>query len=135
MTVARILPWCVVLALLAGGQRVSADGLSLANLSPSAKATETTPCASKTSKKEPSTLEKLSTGTKSFFTQVGDTLTLKKKPAPKKTISPFASATKHNSTSKQTPKKSWLSSLFQREQPKKQNMTPTDWIGQQRMDW
>jgi hypothetical protein len=134
MSRARILPACLVLALLAGGLEASAEGWSLGGLSPFGKSTQPQKTPTKTSKKEPSSLEKLSSGTKKLFTQVGDTLTLKKKPAQKKPINPYASSIRSGSTSQQPQKKSWFGSLLQPKEPKKQ-MTPTDWIGQPRVDF
>ena len=87
--------------------------------------------AVKSVKKEPSTWEKLSSGTKKFFNQTGETLGLKK-PETKKQ---YATATPKPRTV-QSPKKetssSWWNPLASAEP--KEPKTVSEWIGKKRLD-
>ncbi len=81
-------------------------------------------------KPQPSVLNKMTTGTKKFFTGVGNALTFKK-PAPKKTtITPTNAWIK---PPKEEPKPSLISSLFHKEEPKKPS-SPSEWLDQKRLD-
>ncbi len=93
--------------------------------------------AAKPAAKEPSALEKIAACTQTFFQDVGDTLTLKKKPfakqSPPKTGSQFGLNPYQKNTSRQPQKKSWFGSLFSKEpEPVK---SPSEFLGQKRPDW
>jgi len=93
--------------------------------------------AAKPAASEPSVLEKLAAGTQKFFHDVGDTLTLKKKPLAKqstpKRSSNFGLNPYPKNTSRQPQKKSWFGSLFSKEpEPVK---SPSEFLGQKRPDW
>jgi hypothetical protein len=113
MRIALILAGCVSMALLMGAG------------------------SSSTAKKDPSMIEKVETGTKNFFTGIGDTLTGKKKPATAPKPSSTASAVGWKSTpqtkqpAKQPEKQSWLTSMFKGKEPEKAK-TPSEWIAGQR---
>jgi len=105
------------------------DGSSPPNLSPDGQTNvKKNPLAQ--NKPQPTMLNKMTTGTKKFFTGVGDALTFKK-PAPKKTtVTPTNSWIK---PPKAEPKPSWFSSMFRKEEPKKLS-SPSEWLDQKRLD-
>jgi len=132
--IARILSACVMLVLLADVRPAVCEGWSLPN--PFASKTDTTTKKSvtkvtKTAKKEPSALEKASTGTKNFFSKTGETLGLKK-PEPKKPISASPKPRVVQSPNKPE-SKSWVGSLFKPEEPAKPK-TVSDWMDNKRLD-
>ena len=81
-------------------------------------------------KPQPSMLNKMTTGTKKFFTGVGDAMTFKKSAPKKTTITPTNPWIK---PPKEQPKTSWLPSMFHKEEPKKPS-SPSEWLDQKRMD-
>jgi hypothetical protein len=105
-----------------------ADGTSTSNLSPNVQANvKKPPLAQK--QPQPSMLNKMTTGTKKFFTGVGDALTFKKT-STKKTVTPTNPWIK---PPKEEPKSSWFPSLAQKEEPKKPS-SPSEWLDQKRLD-
>jgi len=80
---------------------------------------------SKTAQKSPSTWSKVTSGTKGFFTKVGNTLTGKKS-APKKTAKPQYAFPKSR-VQKKEESKSWFSSWFQPKEPEKPK-TVSEWM-------
>jgi hypothetical protein len=127
----RIVSFAAVLILFAGLRPAISEGWSLLNPFASESKTETKKKSyTKVTKKEPSVLDKLGTGTKNFFDKTGETLGLKK-PEPKKIQ--YASPKPHAQAMKKAPAKSWLPPMFPPEEPKKPT-TVTDWMGQPRQD-
>jgi hypothetical protein len=104
------------------------NGSSPPNLSPDGQTNAKKTTLAQT-KPQPSLLNKMSTGTKKFFTGVGDTLTFKKT-SKKTTVTPTNPWIK---PPKEEPKTSWLPSLFSQEEPKKKN-SPSEWLDQKRLD-
>jgi hypothetical protein len=104
------------------------NGSSPPNLSPDGQTNAKKTTLAQT-KPQPSLLNKMSTGTKKFFTGVGDTLTFKKT-SKKTTVTPTNPWFK---PPKEEPKNSWLPSMFQKEEPKKPT-SPSDWLDQKRLD-
>jgi hypothetical protein len=104
-----------------------ADGL-LPDIFSSNK-TDTQKAPPKASKSEPSTISKMGTSTKKFFTNIGDTLTFKKSAPPQKTMptNPYIKPPKEES------KPSLLTSWFNKEEPKKPK-TANEWLEQKRLD-
>ncbi|MCE5267634.1 MAG: hypothetical protein LLG00_07095 [Planctomycetaceae bacterium] len=90
--------------------------------------------APKTVKKAaPSTWDKMSSGTKSFCTKVGDTLTFKKTPPPKKRTPEYAVPRAPDIKPKKK-ESSWFGSWFKPADPKKPK-TVSDWMDStKRMD-
>ena len=84
-------------------------------------------------KKEPSGWEKLGSGTKKFFTGIGDTLSPSKKPTTTQTaINPYASAMKGPPKPE---KKSWFSQMFGPKEPDRPR-NPSEWMSQtKRPEW
>ena len=125
--IARILSASVILVLLADGRPAVCEGWSLPN--PFSSESKTEPKSKKpvlkTAKKQPSALEKMSTGTKNFFNKTGETLGLKK-PEPKKPGYAVAKAPPIQPR-KKADSKSWLGSVFQSEEPKKDKTVP-EWM-------
>jgi hypothetical protein len=123
----------IVLASLVGSQAVQADGWSLANMF-STTTTKTEPAPKKPnpkySKQPPSALEKVGTGTKNFFSGIGDTLT-GKKTAPKKPVNSYSSLVRKPSKPAQKTSSSW--NPFHREEPKPPQSLK-DFMGMQRLD-
>ena len=134
MKIARILSAVGVLTLVIVAGPATAEEGWLGKLNPLAKKqTHSTPASRKHNvrKAEPSALDKLSSGTKKFFTGTRDALTGKKPAAQRKSTNQY---TPWNGTS-QAPrqassqkKKSWLDSLFRPEKPK-QVESLKDWVG------
>jgi hypothetical protein len=113
MRVAKVVSFCIALVLLlphgesASGASESPAGGGTARPLPGTNLTR------KAAKKEPSTLEKIGSGTKKFFSNIGDALTPGKKPAAKTATNPYTAAKKSiKSPTPQPEKKSWLSQLF-----------------------
>ena len=123
--IARILSLALIFGLLFGIRPAIADGLSLPKLFPDNK-TETKKVSMK-QKTQPSMLDKMTTGTKKFFTNVGDTLTFKKTTPPKQAAMPSNPYFKPPKEEKS----SWFSST--KEEPKTKK-TPSDWVGQPRLE-
>jgi len=122
--IARIAVAGLMLVLLAAVRPAQCDGWSLPNPFASDKGkTETKAKAKKSvlkpAKKPPSTLDKIGTGTKNFFTGVGNTLTGKKAEPKKASSKPYANSQSPGSkTQKKDESKSWFGSLFKSEEPK-----------------
>ena len=120
--IARIAVAGLMLVLLAAVWPAQCDGWSLPNPFASDKdKTETKAKKSvlKPAKKPPSTLDKIGTGTKNFFTGVGNTLTGKKTDPKKASSKPYATPQSPVSkTQKKDESKSWFGSLFKSEEPK-----------------
>ncbi len=105
------------------------DESSTPKLFPDGKtATKTVPLQQ--NKTQPSTLNKMTTGTKKFFGRVGDALSFKKSPPQKKYTTPTNPWIK---PPKEQPKSSWLTSIFPKEEPKKPH-SPSEWLEQKRLD-
>jgi hypothetical protein len=85
----------------------------------------------KQNKYQPSTMDKITSGPKKFFNNVGSALGLKKSAPPKKQYTPsnpWIKPAKDEST-----KPSWLTSIFPKEEPKKPSK-PSEWLRQERMN-
>lgn len=128
-----------VLALLLGSRTAQAEGWSLLHPFSTTKTEAKPPATSKPArkpvKKEPSTLDKMGTGTKNFFTGVGDKLSLKKSP-PAKTGSYTTSSGNTNLGSQSSKIKSSSGSgsswnPFHKEEPKPPK-TLSDFVGMKR---
>ena len=142
MKIARLLAASLVLVLLIGGLAVRADWSLLHPFSsgttdskPATKpAPQWKPTPPAKPAQPPSTVQKMTSGTKNFFTGVGNTLTGKKTPAKKP--SPYTMSSGNNTTvgaaakSKQSSTSSW--SLFHKEEKKKQPQTLSDFVGMPR---
>jgi hypothetical protein len=107
-----------------------ADGWSAPKLFPESK-TETKKTPPKQIKNQPSALDKMTSGTKKFFSNVGSALGLKKSPPPKKTTMPTNPYIKP--PKQDVEKASWLSPILPSEEPK-QPKKPSDWMQQKRID-
>jgi hypothetical protein len=107
-----------------------ADSPTTPNLSPDGQAIPAKKTPLVQPKPQPSALSKVTTGTKKFFTGVGDALSLKKTQTKKTTASPTNPWFK---PPKEEPKPSWFSSMFQKEEPKKTG-NPGEWISQPRLE-
>jgi hypothetical protein len=127
--IARISVVVLVFGLLIGARPAIGDGGLLPKLFPDSK-TETKKAPPKPTKPQPSALNKMTTGTKKFFSNVGDTLTFKKSAPPKQSTTPTNPWIK---PAKEEPKPSWFSSMFAKEEPKKAK-TPSQWLEQKRLD-
>lgn len=128
--IARITALALIWTLLAGARPASGEGWSLPKLFPESK-TERKKVPPKPGKHQPSTLDKMTAGTKRFFTDMGNTLSFKRSEPPKKTTTPYnpwIKPPKHEPS-----KPSWLTSLFYKEEPKKPK-TPSEWLEQERLD-
>ena len=129
--IARILSACAVLVLLADLRPAVSEGWSLPNPFSSETKTTVKKPVTKTTKQEPSVLEKVGSGTKKFFSQAGETLGLTKPEAKKPK---YATATPPKiQSSKKAESKSWLSNPFQSEEPKKPK-TVSEWMNNKRLD-
>jgi hypothetical protein len=132
--ISRVLTAGVVVASFVCVQPAALAEWSLPNLfgSSSKSTKKSKKPITKVAKKEPTMLDKLGTGTKSFFDKTGETLGLKK-PEPKK----FGYATpspRNAQTPKKTESKSWLPSPLAPEEPKKPK-TVEEWMsGNKRLD-
>lgn len=128
--IAHIFALALVFDLLLGVRPAIGEGLLLPKSISECK-TETQKTLPKTSQSQPSTLDKLSAGTKKFFSNVGNVLSFKKSSSPKKTTTPTNPWIK---PAKNEPAKpSWLTSIFYKEEPKKPK-TPSEWLEQKRLD-
>jgi hypothetical protein len=130
--IARILSASLVLVLWANVRPATCEGWSLPNpFSSETKTKAKQKPVVRAVKKEPSVLEKLGTGTRSFFSRAGETLGLKK-PEPKKYSYASAVPPKTQSVNR-AETKSWLPSMFQPEEPKKPK-TVSEWMDNKRLD-
>jgi hypothetical protein len=78
---------------------------------------------------KPSALDKMTTGTKKFFSGVGNALTFKKTTPPKTTgypVNPYVKPPKEE-------KNSWFTSIFHKEEPREKK-SPSQWIQQPRVE-
>jgi len=116
----------VAFALLTTVRPVKGGVWSLPKLTHSNKRAPTKPTPH-VQKKEPSAWEKLNAGTKKFFTNLGNALTLKKSPPKRQRTLPYNSWIK---PPKEEPKPNWFTALFQKKEQRPQK--PSDWIGQPR---
>jgi hypothetical protein len=128
----------LALAAWIGGQAVWAEGWSPSSLFSTKKSEpqQKKPVPPKFPSKPPSTLDKAGTGTKNFFTGIGDTLSGKKSTTKKSTpSSPLAMGTKPTkpapAAKKPTQQSSW--NPFRREEQKKPQSLK-DFVGMQRPD-
>ena len=131
--IARILSVGLMVVLLAHVHPALCGGWSLPNpFSSQSKnvAKKKTPIT-KVAKKKTSVLDKIGLETKNFFDRAGETLGLKK-PAPKKYGYARALGPRVQ-THKKAESKSWLSPMFEPEEPKRPRNV-TDWMGQPRQD-
>jgi hypothetical protein len=133
--IARIFMVVLALNLLVGLRPAMGDGLSMPKLFPDSN-TETKknppkPNPLKQTKPQPSTLNKMTTGTKKFFSNVGDTLTLKKSTPPKQAALP---ANPWIKPKKEEPKPSWLTSIFYKQEEPKKIPNASEWLEQKRLD-
>ena len=131
--IVRVLSASVAVALLAGAIPTVCEGWSL--LSPFSSDTKPDPRRpiSMVAQKQPSTMDKVGTGTKNFFNKTGETLGLKK-PDPKRPL--YAVARPPTILPpKKTESKSWVSSLspFKSSEPEKPK-TVRDWMSNKRLD-
>jgi hypothetical protein len=117
---ARILSATLVLALMAEVR--PAAGWSL---NPFATETKTTTVHKPAAKSEPSTLDKIGSGTKSLVNKTGETLGLKK-PEPKRPTVAYARP-QTIKPKKKPQSSSWLPSFMQSEEPKK-DKNVSDWM-------
>jgi hypothetical protein len=131
--IARILSISTLLILLTVVQPAKCEGWSLLHPFSSDTTTDTKPKRPvyKTAKQEPSTWNKVTTGTKSFFSKTGEKLGLKKPEAKKPQYAtprmPPVAAQKKNES------KSWLGSMFKPEEPAKPK-TVSDWMANPRVE-
>jgi hypothetical protein len=129
---ARTLWAGLILLVLAGAHPAACDGWSLPNpFSTETKTSTKKKPVTKLARKEPSLLDKVGVGTKDFFNRTGETLGLKK-PEPKKYGYATAVPPKIQ-PAKKMQKKSWLSGMFQAEEPKKPK-TVSEWMDNKRLD-
>ncbi len=119
--IAKILSATLVFALLATAR--PADGWSLNPFASSE--TKATTVRKPVAKKEPSTLDKIGTGTKDFFNKTGEALGLKK-PEPRKPTYAIAKPPKLQPR-KKSKSNSWLPSFLQPQEPPKQKSV-ADWM-------
>ena len=123
----RIFPALLIPALLFGSQMARAEGWSLLHPFSSGK-TDSQPQkqAKPAPPQEPSTLQKMGTGTKHFFGKVGEKLSLKKSAT-------ATTAPPNSGTSTAAPKKSsGLASLNPFHHEEKKPQTVSDFIGSPR---
>ncbi len=126
--IARIFMLVLAFSFLVGDRPAPGDESSAPMLSPDGQSNaKKNPLIQK--KPQPSVLSKVATGTKKFFSNVGDALSMKKSPS-QKTVTP---TNPYFKPAKEESKPSWFSSMFHKEETKKQT-SPSDWINQQRLD-
>lgn len=141
---ARILSAGVALALLIAVQPVLAEEGWLKKLNPFAEEEKPSPAWSRTynaKRAEPSSLEKLGASTKKFFGGARDALTWKKTPPKRRPTNQYGPWVREpndlgyfrRQQEKEKKKRSWLDSLFRREEPK-QVQSLKDWVGLPRLD-
>jgi len=133
MKITRILSAVGALTLVIVAGPAPAEEGWLGKLNPFAKKeTHSTVSSRKynAKKAEPSPLDKLTSGTKKFFTGTRDALTGKKPAAKRKPANQYApwNGTSQAPRQANSQKKSWLDSLFRREKPK-QVESMKDWVG------
>lgn len=151
MQIARILSAGLVLSLLIGGRPAAAENWSLQKLNPFAKKQQPNRTHARQrsyDRRSPTPIEKFNAGTKKFFADAGtgtkklltntrDALTWKK-PAAKKSNTPHfpwvrEPAYRQHQRSTKKEKKSWLSSLFRREEALP-SRSLDDFMGAERLD-
>lgn len=123
LRIAGILSVSLMLVLLANVRPAVCEGWAL----PNPFASET-----KTKAKKPSALDKVATGTKTFFSQTAETLGLKKS-KPKKRTPLYAHPVRPSIQPRQKESKSWFGWLSQSEEPKR-DQTVTEWMSKDRLD-
>jgi hypothetical protein len=131
----KTLTFVLLMTLLLDVEPANCEGWSLWNpFSSGTKSKKATWKTAKSTKKEPSALEKVGSGTKNLLDKTGETLGLKK-PAPKKPQ--YAMPKTPLLQSQQKKEKSFLGSLspFKSEEPKKPYKDVNDWMTKtQRID-
>ncbi|MGD0383616.1 MAG: hypothetical protein ABSA77_08855 [Thermoguttaceae bacterium] len=127
--IARIFMLALAFNLLLGLRPAIGDESPTPNLSPDGQ-TNTKKPPFVQSKPKPSVLNKMTTGTKKFFSGIGNALTLKKSSSQKTTTTPTNPWIK---PPKEESKPSWLASIFHKEEPKKPS-NPSEWLQQPRLD-
>ncbi len=80
--------------------------------------------------KEPSTFDKINSGTKNFFNKTGETLGLKKPEPKKKAV--YATPRRPEIQTRKKTSSSWLD-MFKSEEPKKPDTVP-EWMNNKRLD-
>ena len=118
----------LMVAVLAGAWPAESAGWPLPN--PLSFTTKKEAKSKKPVKKEPSALDKISTGTKKFFGQVGETLGLKK-PKPRKPTVAYPRLPDIQPQKKES--KSWLPPWLRPQEPQRPR-TVSDWIEKERLD-
>jgi hypothetical protein len=126
--IARVFMIVLVFNLFLGVRPVIGDGLSMPKLFSDSK-TDASKNPPMQSKPQPSTLSKMTTGTKKFFSNIGNALTFKKSAPSKQTSIPTNPWIK---PPKEEPKSSWFASS--KEEPKKKAPSPSEWLEQKRLD-
>ncbi|MGD0517072.1 MAG: hypothetical protein ABSA26_06005 [Thermoguttaceae bacterium] len=127
--IARIFMLALAFNLILGLRPAIGDESPSPNLSPDGQTnTKKTPLLQ--NKPKPSTLNKITTGPKKFFSSIGNALTFKKSAPQKTTTIPTNPWIK---PAKEEPKPSWLASIFHKEEPQKQK-SPSEWLQQERMN-
>ena len=121
--IAGVLSVSVMLVLLADVRPAMCKGWSLPN--PFASETKT-----ETKVKKPSVLDKVSAGTKKFFSQAAETLRLKK-PEPKKSTPQYACPVRPSIHPRKKESKSWFDWLSRSEEPRGPK-TVTEWMDNDR---
>jgi hypothetical protein len=128
--ITRIFALALFIASFLGIRPALGEGWSPPKLFPQNK-NETKQVPVKQTKHQPSMMDKMTSGPKKFFNNVGSTLGLKKSAPPKKTYTPSNPWIK---PAKDEPaKSSWLTSIFPKEEPKKPS-NPSEWLQQERMN-
>jgi hypothetical protein len=123
----------VVLLLLADLRPASCEGWSLPNpFSSDAKTDAKKRTTTRTTRQEPSTWNKVGTGTKNFFSKTGETLGLKK-PETKKPLYASPAPRVIKPPARKQESKSWFGSLLKSEEPKK-DKTVSEWMDKPRLD-
>jgi hypothetical protein len=126
--IAKALSAALLLVFFADVRPAWCDGWSLPNPFASSEPTpkpRPKKVAARTAKQEPSTLDKIGTGTKNLFNKTGETLGLKK-PQPKTPQYAVARPPTIQPVKKEE-SKSWLGSMLGPEQPKKPK-TVGEWM-------
>jgi hypothetical protein len=119
--------WAFAILLIA--RPAIGDSSTPPNLSPDGQINPTKKSPFVQPKPQPSGLGKVTTGTKKFFTNVGDALSLKRSQSKKTTTTPSNPWFK---PPKEEPKPSWFSQMFHKEEDKKPG-NPGEWISQPRL--
>jgi hypothetical protein len=125
--IARLIAFGLVLNLLVGVGPVIGNGWS-----PPDSKSETNKVSSKSSNSQPSTLSRMTTGTKNFFSGIGNALTFKKSPPPTASnnyYNPYVKKPKE-----EPPKPSWFTSMFSSKEEPKKPTSPSEFLKQKRVD-